>query len=105
MPKTGYDYGAFALRTLGTVLRVCAIVMCILITLLCFPTGPLRQLLLAATTFADGLVPAPLAGLFVFLTPFGGAFRGDYAIVAVALFALDYVCQRGAHALGQRRSG
>ena len=57
------------------------------------PAGP-RALLLGVIDAASVLVPAPLLGLFVFRTPFGGAFRGDFAIVAIVLLVLDWALQR-----------
>ena len=57
------------------------------------PAGP-RALLLGAVGLASRLVPAPLLGLFVFHTPFGGAFRGDFAIVAIVLLVLDWALRR-----------
>ncbi len=102
MPSPAQRYGAFALSALGVILRVVAIFIAIVIVMLCFPTGPFRQLLLMASTLIDSFVPGPLSGLFVFLTPFGGAFRGDYAILALVLFGIDYACQRGAYALKNR---
>ena len=39
-------------------------------------------------------LPAAIAGWGVIASPFGGVFRFDFALVALACFILDYVCQR-----------
>ena len=38
-------------------------------------------------------------GILCVATPFGGMFRGDFAIVSVALFVIDWVCLRIAASL------
>lgn len=57
------------------------------------PAGP-RSLLLGVNTLVSGMVPAPISGLFVFLTPFGGAFRGDIALLAVLLLVIGWALRR-----------
>lgn len=57
------------------------------------PAGP-RSLLLPLNGAVSACVPAPLSGLFVFPTPFGGAFRGDFAILAVVLLVIDWLVAR-----------
>ena len=79
--------GSLACRVAGWALAALVVAGAVL------PAGP-RALLLGATGFASALVPAPLAGLFVFQTPLGGAFRGDFAIVAIVLLVLDWALQR-----------
>ena len=74
--------------------RVCRVVAWVLVALVVagavLPAGP-RSLLLGANGLASSFLPSGVSGLFVFVTPFGGAFRGDFALVALALFVLDWL--------------
>lgn len=62
------------------------------------PAGP-RSLFLSLNTMASSLVPGALSGLFVFPTPFGGAFRGDFAVLAIVLLVVDWTLFRLAASL------
>ena len=88
---------ALASRVLGAlalVLRACAWALVALVVAdAVLPAGP-RALLLSANGLVSQLIPAPIQGLFVFQTPFEGAFRGDFAIVAIVLLVLDWICCR-----------
>lgn len=53
-----------------------------------------RVTLMRITERATQMLPDSLAGLYVVDTPFGGAFRGDFAIAAVVLFVLDWIMAR-----------
>lgn len=68
------------------------------------PAGP-RSLLLPLNGLASGCVPGPLSGLFVFTTPFGGAFRGDFALFALVLLAADWLLARMSVSLGRTAWG
>lgn len=82
---------------LAWVCRALAIVFAVFAVALCF--GSLTEM----TAVADGLfwlksiVPDTLTGLFVYSSPFGGAFRGDFAISAVVLFIADWALMRVAN--------
>ena len=78
---------AWACRLLGWALSAIVVAGALL------PAGP-RALLLGVIDLCSRLVPEPLLGLFVFRTPFGGAFRGDFAIVAIVLLVLDWALRR-----------
>lgn len=80
---------AFALRAAGWALAALTVADI-------FITGPLRAALLPLNTFVSGLVPAPLAGSLVIQTPFGGAFRGDFALLALALLVADWALCKAA---------
>ena len=90
---------SYVLLVLAWACRALAIVFAVFTVVLCF--GSLIEL----TVVADGLfwlqsiVPDPLAGLFVYSTPLGGAFRGDFAIASLALFIADWAFMRIAAAL------
>lgn len=51
-------------------------------------------LLGSASGLVMTLTPPFLRGALALLSPFGGVFRGDFAITSVILFALDWVCIR-----------
>ena len=57
------------------------------------PAGP-RSLLLPLVELASALVPEAVLGLFVLPTPFGGALRGDFAVVALVLLAAGWALRR-----------
>ena len=82
------------LAALARVLRACSWVLVALVVAdAVLPAGP-RSLLLPVNSLISRLIPAPMSGLFVFQTPFEGAFRGDFAIVAIVLLVLDWICCR-----------
>ncbi len=91
--------GATALRGLAAALRVAAWVLVALVVADAVLPAGARTHLLALNGAVSQLVPGEISGLFVFQTPLGGAFRGDFAIAAVALLALDWICCRAAAAL------
>lgn len=86
------------LLVLSWTLRLAAIALAGLVVLDAFTVGN-RMTLMQLTARAAQLLPSSLAGLYVLDTPFGGAFRGDFAIASVCLFVLDWVCARIRRAL------
>ena len=62
------------------------------------PAGP-RALLLGLNGAVSQTIPEALSGLLVFPTPFGGAFRGDFALAACILLVLDWVLSRASVSL------
>lgn len=86
------------LLLLAWVLRLAAIGLAALVVLDAFTLGN-RLAVLQVTTYVTSLLPDALAGVYVLDTPFGGAFRGDFAIASLALFVLDWVCMRIRRAL------
>lgn len=87
---------------LGIASRTCRVaawaLVCLVAANAVLPAGP-RALLLGVNGAVSGLMPAPLSGLLVFVTPFGGAFRGDFALAAVLLLVLDWALCRAAASL------
>lgn len=73
------------------VMRSLALLCCFVVIANTFLGGGARQALMWLTGFASRFVPAAISGLYVFQSPFGGAFRGDIAIVAIMFFVLDWV--------------
>ncbi|MBM6774137.1 hypothetical protein [Olsenella profusa] len=90
---------AGALRVLALVCRVCAWALAALVVAdALLPAGP-RALLLGVNGAVTQLVPAALRGLLVFATPLGGAFRGDFAVLAIVLLVADWLLCRIAASL------
>ena len=87
------------LHVAGILCRVAAIALSALVVALCFSGFSSRALLLGVTNVITSLLPSVISGILVFVTPFDGAFRGDFALVAVMLFVLDWVLQRVSSAL------
>ena len=85
---------AVALTLLGFAFRLFALVLCALTVILCF-NGVATML--GIVTFVVDLtqaLPDIIAGYGLIPTPFGGVFRFDFAVMAVACFALDYALAR-----------
>ena len=91
--------GAVALMILSYAFRVLAIAMCALTVLLCFGGMATRLNIATAVIDLSRALPDIIAGYGVIASPLGGVFRLDFAITAVALFALDYACARAARML------
>lgn len=82
------------LNIVALVARVLAWAVTALVAADAFIGSGSRTWLLAVNGAVSRLVPSQLLGLFVFSTPFGGAFRGDYAILAIVLLVIDWVLTR-----------
>lgn len=77
---------AFALRFAGW--AVVALVVADV-----FASGQLRAAILLNSALS-GILPDALDGVLVIQTPFGGAFRGDFAVFAILLFIIDWaICK------------
>lgn len=74
--------------------RLLALALCALVVVLSVPSLSSRTAFVEAASFLSTLMPPQVSGLLVFPTPFGGAFRGDFALTALALFVLDWVFVR-----------
>ena len=86
--------GSRALRLLALACRVAAWALVLLVVAdAVVPAGP-RAWLLGVNSAVSSLVPDAVSGLLVVVTPFGGAFRGDFAIVAIVLLVLDWALCR-----------
>ena len=87
------------LGALGMVLRVLAWAMTALVVADSFVSGAVRSLLLPVNTMLGRAVPDVISGVLVFQTHLGGAFRGDFALVAAILFVLDWAACTAASSL------
>ncbi len=79
---------------LSWICRILAIGFAAATVVLCF--SPLLQITPVADVvfWLNGSMPDAIAGLYVDSSAFGGAFRGDFAIVSVLLFIGDWACLR-----------
>ena len=88
-----------ALVGLSWALRAAAWVVMALVALGClnlvYRFAPIALLL----GVVQDATPAALRGLWSLETPFGGLFRTDFALLALALLALDWACLRASASL------
>lgn len=90
---SGHGFARGVLLLVSLLFRLAALGYAALAVVNSFTVGN-RVTLMHVTARATELLPQSLAGLYVMDTPFGGAFRGDFAIAAVALFVLDWMFAR-----------
>ena len=88
-----------ALSALAVALRVAAWAIVLLVVADAVLPAGARTWLLGVNGTLSRLVPGALSGLFVLQTPLGGAFRGDFAVVAIVLLVLDWICCRASASL------
>lgn len=88
---------------LGFALRLAAIALSLLVVASALLVGSHRASLVSILNMTPLMLPNALFGQFVYETPFGGVFRGDFAIASIILFVLDYVCMRFSTSLRFRR--
>ena len=87
------------LRTISVILRVVGVLIAVLVVVDAFASGAVRVALSGVNGFVSALTPGFLRGLFVFSTPFDGAFRGDFAILAMMFLVADWILCRIATSL------
>ena len=75
-------------------IRLVAIALCALVVILAVPMINNRLGLIQASNFVSSFMPSNLNGVLVMPTPFGGAFRGDFALAALLLFVIDWILTR-----------
>ena len=85
-------------RVVGYLARIAAILLSGLVVILCLGTATNLGVVGVIMTL-NGMVPSAISGLLVIPTPLGGAFRGDFALLAIALFVVDWACMRISSAL------
>lgn len=83
---------AIALNIFAYAFRIMGMLLCALVIVLCFP-GIINQLgLTGFVVDLSRMLPGVIAGWGVLVSPFGGVFRFDFLIVAIACFLLDFIC-------------
>lgn len=90
---------AVALNIISYAFRIAGILLCVLTVILCFSGLVGRLGLVQFTVDLSRALPSVIAGWGVIASPFGGVFRFDFALVAAALYLLDFICARSARAL------
>lgn len=85
---------AVTLSVLSWAFRLVAIALSIIVIVLCFSGLVAKLNIVGLVVDLSRALPAAIAGWGVIASPFGGVFRFDFALVALACFVLDYVCQR-----------
>ena len=71
-------------------LRLLAISFCCLVVLMAIPALGDRAAMVRISSAAGALVPPSISGILVLPTPFGGAFRGDFALAAFIVYIVDW---------------
>lgn len=90
---------AVALYVVAVALRLFGIFMCAVTIILCF-SGLVAALgLVGFVVDLSRAVPDVISGYGVIPSPFGGVFRLDFAIIALASLALDYGLSRASRAI------
>lgn len=85
---------AVALSVLAIACRVGGIFMSVLCVMLCFSGLTAKLQIVGFVVDLSRAMPSIIAGYGVITSPFGGVFRFDYALVAVALFVIDFLLTR-----------
>ena len=85
---------AVAMSIIAIACRICGIFMSAMTVLLCFSGLTAKLQIVGFVVELSRALPSSIAGYGVITSPFGGVFRLDYAIVAVILFAADYLLTR-----------
>lgn len=83
--------------------RVFAWMLSLIIIGSALPFAPLRFAFLMLYHTVSRILPPVLVGSFVIESPFGGILRGDYVIVTLVMFVLDYLFCRLAFTLRNSR--
>ena len=90
---------AIALNIFAYAFRIMGMLLCALVIVFCFP-GIINQLgLTGFVVDLSRMLPGVIAGWGVLVSPFGGVFRFDFLIVAIACFLLDFICARVSRAV------
>lgn len=85
-------------RVVAYLARIAAILLSALVVILCLGTAT-NLGVVGVIMSLNGMVPSAISGMLVIPTPLGGAFRGDFALLAIALFVVDWASMRIASAL------
>lgn len=94
LPRAG---ARSALGVAALIARVLAVALCVLVVVDSLDLGALHTALLGVNGLAARVIPQPILGILVFPTSLGGAFRGDFALVSVLLFVIDWLLARATY--------
>ena len=91
---------SIALTIIAWGMRVLAICLCALTVALCFSSLASVSFVAEAAVDLSYALPASVAGYGLVASPFGGVFRTDFALLALVLFLIDFLCTKLADLLG-----
>lgn len=97
--RSGMPGASGALRVVSIVCRAAAWLLALLTVCDAVLVGAPRSALLGVNGAVLRALPAAVSGLFVFQTPFGGVFHGDFALAAIVLLVFDWLVSRLASSL------
>lgn len=86
--------GAGAAHALAVTCRVLAWLLVALTVCDAVLVGAPRSALLGVNGAVLRALPGAISGLFVFQTPFGGVFHGDFALAAIVFLIVDWLLSR-----------
>lgn len=86
--------GAGAAHALAVACRVLAWLLAALTVCDVVLVGAPRSALLGVNGAVLRALPDAISGLFVFQTPFGGVFHGDFALAAIVFLIVDWLLSR-----------
>lgn len=86
--------GAGAAHALAVACRVLAWLLVVLTVCDAVLVGAPRSALLGVNGAVLRALPGAISGLFVFQTPFGGVFHGDFALAAIVFLIVDWLLSR-----------
>ncbi len=81
-------------RVLAIVCRVASWLLVALTVCDAVLMGAPRSALLGVNGAVLRALPSAISGLFVFQTPFGGVFHGDFALAAIVFLLVDWLLSR-----------
>ena len=94
-----HSTAARSLHVAAVVCRVLAWLLVLLVVCDAVLVGAPRSALLGLNGAVLRALPSAVSGLFVFQTPFGGVFHGDFALAAIVFFVIDWLLSRLASSL------
>lgn len=97
--RSNNEATVMALRVIAVICRVCAIAASVVVMAATLGLATRLPVLGQIYHLLMVLTPPGVFGILCVATPFGGMFRGDFAVVSVALFVIDWVCLRIAASL------
>lgn len=86
--------GAGVAHALAVVCRVAAWLLVALTVCDAVLVGAPRSALLGVNGAVLRALPSAISGVFVFQTPFGGVFHGDFALAAIVFLLIDWLLSR-----------
>lgn len=86
--------GSTVAHALAVICRVLAWLLVALTVCDAVLVGAPRSALLGVNGIVQRALPSAISGVFVFQTPFGGVFHGDFALAAIVFLLVDWLLSR-----------